>query len=140
MDFGFGFWVLFFVIFLGCGKMCGWGARKYRDHRRELESGCCGPGARKHSDSWLKRESGHKEDEDQLSNLEARVRRLGDRQRGRDQLIQPASYRGKDSEREPVPARRKAPSRLQELQQKFVDGRLTLQEYERELDRLERLE
>ncbi len=135
--FDFLFLVLFFVIFLGVGKMCGWGARKHRDQRRELESRCCGPRASKRGD----REVGRRADEDQLSNLEARVRRLDDRQRRRDQLIRPAMHRGPaDREREPTPVRQKAPSRLQELQQKFVDGQLTLQEYERELDRLERLD
>ncbi|UCF21179.1 MAG: hypothetical protein JSU87_07270 [Gemmatimonadota bacterium] len=140
LDFGFGFWVLFFVIFLGCGRMCGWGARRYRHRRRELESGCgCGPGARQSGDRRSEREAYRREDEHRLSNLEARVKKLGERQR--DRLPRPAAMSEPTArEREPEPVVRKATSRLQELQQKFVDGRLTLQEYERELDRLERLD
>jgi hypothetical protein len=120
MDFGIGFWILFFVIFFGCGKMCGWGARKYRERRRDLESAG--------------------QDEDRLSDLESRVKQLGDRDRARE-LPRPAMFRGGAGEkREHARVRQKRKSPVEELQQKFVDGRLTLAEYERELDRLERLE
>ncbi len=43
-------------------------------------------------------------------------------------------------EGEPARLRQRRRSPLQELQQKFVEGKLTLAEYERELDRLERIE
>jgi hypothetical protein len=121
-DFGIGFWILFFVIFLGCGKMCGWGFRKYRKHHRELE-GCCG-----------------KEEEDRLSNLESRVKGLD--RGGREQLPRPAMFRRGDETAEPEPARLKGrrPSALERLQKDFIEGKLTLDEYERELDRLERIE
>ena len=35
MEFGFGFLVLFFVIFFGVGRMCGWGRRCRRDDQGE---------------------------------------------------------------------------------------------------------
>lgn len=121
-DFGFGFWILFFVIFFGCGRMCGWGVRRYRDRRRELDSP---------PDKGDRR----------LSDLEARVRRLADRERERERLMDPAVYRpAAEAERERPPRRGRRTTPLQELQRKFVEGRLTLAEYERELDRLERLE
>ncbi|UCC48924.1 MAG: hypothetical protein JSV41_01755 [Gemmatimonadota bacterium] len=125
-DFGFGFLILFFVIFLGCGKMCGWGARKYKERQRELES--------------------KRKEEDRLASLESRVRRLDDRVRGRDRLPRPAAFRrgeGTDAdakEAEPARLRQRRRSPLQELQQKFIEGKLTLAEYERELDRLDRIE
>jgi len=121
-DFGFGFWILFFVIFFGCGRMCGWGARRYRRRHREVESG-------------EGRES------DQLSNLESRVKRVEQRDRARDRLIRPAAFqRGRGEEREPARLKRQPLTPLQELQKRFVEGRLTLSEYEREVDRLDRLE
>jgi hypothetical protein len=125
-DFGFGFLILFFVIFLGCGKMCGWGARKYKERQRELES--------------------KRKDEDRLASLEARVRRLSDRTQARDRLPRPATFRraeGKQAEAkeaEPAHLRQRRRTPLQELQQKFIEGKLTLAEYERELDRLDRIE
>lgn len=125
-DFGFGFLILFFVIFLGCGKMCGWGARKYRERQRDLES--------------------KRKEEDRLTSLEARVRRLDDRARARDRLLRPATFRraeGKEAEAkeaEPARLRHRRRTPLQELQQKFIEGKLTLAEYERELDRLDRIE
>ena len=64
MEIGFGFWILFFVIFFGCGKMCGWGVRKYKDRHNELEAG---------SDDSDRR----------LTDLESRVKKLGDRGRSR---------------------------------------------------------
>jgi hypothetical protein len=48
--------------------------------------------------------------------------------------------RGEEREREPARAKEKAPNQLELLQQKFVEGRLSMEEYERELDRLEKLE
>jgi hypothetical protein len=48
--------------------------------------------------------------------------------------------RGEEREEEPARMKRKPSSPLEELQQRFVDGRLSLTEYEKELDRLERLE
>jgi len=126
-DFGFGFLILFFVIFLGCGKMCGWGARKYKERQRELES---------------KR----KGEEDRLASLESRVRQLDDRARRRERLPRPAAFRrGEGTEAdakevEPARLRQRRRTPLQELQQKFVEGKLTLAEYEQELDRLDRIE
>ncbi|UCC72872.1 MAG: hypothetical protein JSV86_21410 [Gemmatimonadota bacterium] len=121
MEFGLGFWILFIVIFVGCGKMCGWGARKYREHHRELEK--------------------RRDDEDRLSKLEARVRGLDRGSRDRDGLLRPAMFhREQEKEREPVARREKRPSQLELLQQKFIEGKLSLDEYEREIDRLEKLE
>jgi hypothetical protein len=121
-EFGLGFWILFFVIFFGCGRMCGWGVRKYRDRRRELQS--------------------EPDDSDRrLSELESRVRQLADRDRDRQGLASPAmSRRGRGAEPERARLKRRRTSPLQELQRKFVEGRLTLAEYERELDLLERLD
>jgi hypothetical protein len=120
MEFGIGFWILFLVIFFGCGKMCGWGVRKYKHHQRELDAGS--------------------ESERRLSELESRVRRLGDRDRAHDELVRPALHRPAEGGT-PQPAKlKKRRSPLEELQQRFIDGRLTLAEYEEELDRLERLE
>ena len=109
MEFGFGFWVLFLVIFFGCGRMCGWGVRKYKDRHRELDAG--------------------PDDSDRrLTDLESRVKRLGDRGRARDRLMEPVAHR-------------KTPtSPLETLQKRFVEGRLSMAEYEQELDRLERIE
>lgn len=122
MEIGIGFWILFFVIFVGCGKMIGWGARKHRERHRML-GGCCGP----------EEEEGQ---DDRLTNLENRVRG-----RERDRLIRPAMQR-RDEERqlEPLHRSEKAPTQLEILQQKFIEGRLSVEEYERELDRLDKLE
>jgi hypothetical protein len=57
MEFGIGFWVLFIVLFIGCGKACGWGARRYKKHQRELEE--------------------QRKDDDRLTKLEDRVRGRG---------------------------------------------------------------
>lgn len=121
LDFGFGFWVLFFVIFFGCGRMCGWGARRYRARRRDLEAG---EGV---------------DDSDRLSRLESRLR---GRERRRLRDPQPELMSSTSEAAEPQHSRSREPraTPLKELQQKFVEGRLTLSEYERELDRLERLE
>ncbi len=122
MEFGIGFWILFLVIFFGCGKMCGWGVRRYRGRQRELDSG-------------------DDERDRRLADLESRVRRLGDGDRTRDRLMRPATFRhGKGDEAEPARMRERRATPLQELQQRFVEGRLTLTEYEHELDRLERIE
>ena len=122
MEFGFGFLVLFFVIFFGVGRMCGWG-RRCRRH----DAGDLAPGDKEH--------------ERRLSDLESRVKGRVQSGAARDRLVQPMAHRpGKPQEAErarPAPRRK---SRLEELQKKFVDGQLTLSEYEQELDRLERLD
>ncbi|KPK62728.1 MAG: hypothetical protein AMS21_07220 [Gemmatimonas sp. SG8_38_2] len=120
MDFGLGFWVLFFVIFFGCGKMCGWGVRRYKDRLRELDAG--------------------PDDSDRrLTDLEARVKRLGDRGRARDRLLEPMAHRN-GADREAVAQRRKPNSPLEDLQKRFIEGKLSMAEYEQELDRLEKIE
>jgi len=120
MEFGIGFWVLFFVIFFGCGKMCGWGVRKYKDRHRELGAS--------------------PDDSDRrLTDLESRVRRLGDRGRARDRLVEPVAHR-KGAERAETFQRKKPSSRLEDLQKRFVEGQLSMAEYEQELDRLEKIE
>lgn len=119
MEFGLGFWVLFFVIFVGCGKMCGWGVRKYRDRHHELDAG--------------------PDDSDRrLTDLEARVRKLSDRG-ARDRLVEPAAYT-KSANSESAARRKKPRSALEDLQKRFVEGRLSLAEYEQELDRLDKIE
>ncbi|MGD2151894.1 MAG: hypothetical protein PVG79_01420 [Gemmatimonadales bacterium] len=121
MEFGFGFWVLFIVLFIGCGKACGWGRRKYKEHQRELEE--------------------RQSDDDRLTTLEDRVRGLGRGRRERHHLIEHAvQRRGEGRQPEPVRRGEKAPTQLEILQQKFIEGRLSLEEYERELDRLDKLE
>ncbi|NIR45005.1 MAG: hypothetical protein GWN99_11585, partial [Gemmatimonadetes bacterium] len=45
-----------------------------------------------------------------------------------------------DGAEQKVRPRSRSASPLQELQRKFVEGRLTLDEYEREIDALERLD
>ncbi len=123
IDFGFGTLILFLVIFIGVGRMCGWGVR--RDRNR-----CCEPGGEE--------EEGQRR---RLADLESRVRRLGDRDRPRERLISSAMHRaGKGEAREPAVLKRQRKSPLAELQEKFIEGRLSLADYERELDRLERLE
>jgi len=122
MEFGFGFLVLFFVIFFGVGRMCGWGRRCRRDDQGEL-----GP-----SD---------KEYERRLSDLESRVKGRVANGAARDRLVRPMANRSEQpqaTDRARLAPRRK--SRLEELQKQFVEGRLTLSEYEKALDRLERLE
>ncbi len=122
-DFGFGFWILFFVIFFGCGRMCGWGAKRYRRRDRDLESSPSG-------------------ESEQLSKLESRFKRVRQRGRGRDRLIRPAVLQdhGREEKREPARLKRDRLTPLQQLQKNFVEGRLSLSEYEREVDRLDRLE
>jgi hypothetical protein len=128
MDFGFGFLILFFVIFVGCGRMIGWGARKHRERHRML-GGCCGS------------EEEEQQQDDRLSRLESRVRLRERGRRDQDRLIRPAMHRrDEEREREPARLREKAPTQLEILQQKFIEGRLSLEEYERELDRLEKIE
>ncbi len=120
MVFGLGFWVLFFVIFFGCGKMCGWGVRKYKHRHRELDSSL--------------------DDSDRrLTDLESRVKKLGERGKERDWLVEPMAH-SNGAEQEAVARRKKTSSRLEDLQKRFVDGRLSLAEYEQELDRLEKIE
>jgi uncharacterized membrane protein len=48
--------------------------------------------------------------------------------------------RGDEPRLEPLRRGEKAPTPLEILQQKFIEGRLSMEEYERELDRLEKLE
>jgi len=120
MEIGFSFWILFFVIFFGCGKMCGWGVRKYKDRYRELEAG--------------------PDDSDRrLTDLESRVKMLGDRGRARDWLVEPMSHRN-GAEKATVAQRKKANSPLEDLQKRFIEGKLSMAEYEQELDRLEKIE
>ena len=120
MEFGLGFWVLFFVIFFGCGRMCGWGRRRHRrrDRSEDIERGVS---------------------DDPLQRLESRV---ADRKARRERLMAGRRHEAASRGREPHPvstrSRRETP--LQELQKKFVEGRLTLSEYERELDLLERID
>lgn len=123
MEFGFGFLVLFFVIFFGVGRMCGWGRGCRRDNTRDL-------GPRK------------TEYDRRLSDLESRVKGRMQNDADRDRLVQPMAHRLVKGQQEEASARPRPrrKSRLEELQQKFVDGRLTLSEYEQELDRLERLD
>jgi hypothetical protein len=127
MEIGIGFWILFFVLFVGCGKIIGWGARRHKERHRL--GGCCGP------------EEEEQQQDDRLSKLESRVRGLDRRGRERDRLLRPAMHR-RDEERQLEPARgqEKAPTQLEILQQKFIEGRLSMDEYEREIDRLEKLE
>ncbi len=118
LDFGFGFWILFFFVFFGCGKMCGWGAKIYRNRDRDLEEG-------------------EESRRDRLSRLESRVRERDERARLRPT---PMISRGGRRGPEPSRAERRQKTPLQDLQERFIEGRLTLSEYERELDRLERIE
>jgi len=74
MEFGFGFLVLFFVIFFGVGRMCGWGRRCRRDDQGEL-----GP-----SD---------KEYERRLSDLESRVKGRVASGAVSDRLVRPMANR-----------------------------------------------
>lgn len=110
---------MFFVIFWGCGRMCGWGPRR-RKRERELEQMS-------------------NADDERLANLEARVKGLG---RGRrERLIRDATYsRDGGQEREPARLQSRRSSPLEELQKRFIEGRISLEEYEKELDRLEKLE
>ena len=119
MEFGIGFWVLFFVIFFGCGKMCGWGVRKYKHRHRELDA------------------SPTDDSDRRLTDLESRVKKLGDRGRADDLLVEPMAHRTKA---EAAPRRKKQSSALEDLQKRFVEGRLSMAEYEQELDRLEKIE
>jgi hypothetical protein len=135
MEFGWGFIVLFFVIFFGCGRMCGWGRGRGRErgHRHERELG------RRDEPRPLSQSTDA--GESRLMRLESRLRRMGSggglraRHAGRSGQSEAAA-------REPEPAvlKREPLTPLQDLQRKFVEGRLTLAEYEKELDRLERLE
>lgn len=111
------FWIMFFVIFFGCGRMCGWGARRYVERRRSHE------------------------DEDELSFMAASnssAERLKDR--ADERLVSARVYSRLGAKQKPEPAPLKARGTpLEQLQQRFVDGRITLDEYERQLDQLERL-
>ena len=111
------FWIMFFVIFFGCGRMCGWGARRYVDRRRRHE------------------------DEDEVSYMSASdssAERL--KARGDESFLAAGVYGrlGDKQKREPVRLKARG-TPLQRLQRKFVDGRITLDEYERQVDQLERL-
>ncbi len=119
MEFSWGFIALFFVIFMGCGRMCGWGRRHKKKHG-ELEQM-------------------RNTDDLRLSNLEARVKGLG---RGRsERLVTNAVYENdRETMLEPAPVKAKLQSPLEELQKKFVEGLMTVDQYEKELDRLERIE
>lgn len=120
-EFGWLFWVLFFVIFFGCGRMCGWGARRYLDRGRRFEEGGSDeetrPIAGSRSTAALGRDSAQ-------PGILGDASLRGDREEGRDRAV----LRGRTG------------SPLQRLQKKFVEGRITLEEYERELDRLDRLD
>jgi hypothetical protein len=118
MEFGWGFIALFIVIFWGCGRLCGWGPRKKKE--RELEQ-------MKHAD------------DQRLTDLEQRVKGLG---RGRrERLIRDAAYsREGTAEREPARLQSRRSSPLEELQKRFIEGQISLDEYEKELDRLEKIE
>jgi hypothetical protein len=118
MEFGWGFIALFFVIFWGCGRLCGWGRRHKKKHGAV--------------------EQMRSEDDRRLASLESRVKgRLG--RSARERPVIDALYDG-DSQREPVHARGKRASPLEDLQKQFIEGRISLEEYEKELDRLEKLE
>ncbi len=121
MDFGPGFWVLFFVIFFGCGKMCGWGVRKYKHRHRELNAGT--------DDNSDRR----------LTDLESRVSKLAKRGRSRDWLLEPMTHRS-GAERAPLSKRKKPGSALEDLQRRYVEGQLSMSEYEQELDRLDKID
>ncbi|KPK62434.1 MAG: hypothetical protein AMS21_07590 [Gemmatimonas sp. SG8_38_2] len=121
MEIGFGFWVLFFVIFFGCGKMCGWGVKKYKHRHHELDDRAVDDSDRR------------------LSDLESRVKKLGDRGRSRDFLMEPMAH-GDGAEKAAVPRSKKRSSALEDLQKRFVEGSLSMAEYEQELDRLEKIE
>jgi hypothetical protein len=116
MEFGWGFIALFALIFWGCGRMCGWGRRHKKKHGEV--------------------EQMRNEDDRRLSDLESRVKgRLG---RSRRPMVD-ATY-DRDSKREPVQVRAKPASPLEDLQQRFIEGRISMEEYEKELDRLEKIE
>lgn len=118
MELSWGFIALFVVIFWGCGRMCGWGRRHKRKHGEV--------------------EQMHSEDDRRLANLESRVKgRLG--RSPRERPVIDAMYDG-DSREEPVHARAKPASPLEDLQKRFIEGRMSMEEYEKELDRLEKLE
>ena len=118
-EFGFMFWILFFVIFFGCGRMCGWGARRYMDRKRGLEEGL--------PDEEVYRVGGPR----------SRAA-LGDDAAQGGTLRDAMFRRSQEGDREPARLRKGSP--LKQLQKKFIDGGLTLEEYERELDSLERLD
>lgn len=120
-EFGWMFWVLFFVVFFGCGRMCGWGARRFVDRRRGLEDGGL--------DEEAYRVSGPRSRAELDSGAGSRLARDAMR-----------STSAGDAMSEPSPLKRPRESPLEKLQRAFVDGRLTVEEYERELDRLERIE
>ncbi len=111
------FWIMFFVIFFGCGRMCGWGARRYVKRRRRHE------------------------DEDEVSYMSASdssAERL--KARGDESFLAAGGYGrlGDKQKRDPVRLKARG-TPLEQLQRKFVDGRITLDEYERQVDQLERL-
>ncbi len=102
-EFGWLFWVMFFAIFFGCGRMCGWG---YRRHLAD----------RWHGDEELPEKKG------------------------------PTVFVGRvvldvEERARPEPAKLNRPveSPLKALQRDFVDGRISLDEYENRLDSLELL-
>ena len=119
-ELGWVFWVLFIAVFFGCGRMCGWGAKRFADRRRGLENGA------------MDEEAFH------VAGRRSRAT-LGEDAGGRG-LLREAMHARDDKEGEPVRLRAQKGSPLEKLQKDFIDGRLTVEEYERELDRLEKIE
>ena len=105
-EFGWAFWVLFFAVFFGCGRMCGWGRRGYYGSRRHLDE---------------EEREGRGADR---GNAIAGVAKLDSRT-----PVEP----------EPVRLSRPQETPLKALQRDFVDGAITMDEYERRLDAIERL-
>ena len=106
-EFGWAFWVLFFAVFFGCGRMCGWGRRGYYASRRHLDE-----------------EEGEGEARGKTIAGVAGVAKLD-----RVTPVEP----------EPVRLSRRQETPLKALQRDFVDGAITMDEYERRLDAIERL-
>lgn len=103
-EFGWVFWVLFFAVFFGCGRMCGWGRRGYYGSRRRLDE--------------------EEREGDNPGKAIAGVASLD---------------RATPVEPEPVRLSRPQETPLKALQRDFVDGAITMDEYERRLDAIERL-
>jgi hypothetical protein len=53
--------------------------------------------------------------------------------------MEPMTHRG-GGERAPLSKRKKPGSALEDLQRRFVEGQLSISEYEQELDRLEKID
>lgn len=97
------FWMLFGAIFVGCGRMCGWGRR--RDHRQR------------------------EEDRLQVGGDRGDVSAIAGR----------AVFRSAERPEPEHASLKSNETPLQTLQNNFVDGRISMEEYERRLDQLERL-